>query len=90
MPTPLDRATSARAPFFAFAAIVTGVAAWSIWGNDILPSADPTGDPESWTHAQCMTWLNNRNLHPSALATREVLVERVKDNLRNRGSGGAQ
>ncbi|KAJ4347470.1 hypothetical protein N0V95_005391 [Ascochyta clinopodiicola] len=43
MPTPLDRATSQRAPFFAFAALVTGVAAWSIWGQDLFPSSDPTG-----------------------------------------------
>ncbi|KAF1950423.1 hypothetical protein CC80DRAFT_496859 [Byssothecium circinans] len=82
MPTPLDRATSSRTPFFAFAAIITGVAAWTIWGNDIFPSQDPTGDPESWTHEQCLTWLNKRNLHPSPLATRDVLLERVRDNMR--------
>jgi hypothetical protein len=43
MPTPLDRATNQRGPFLAFAAIVTGVAAWSIWGQDMFPSSDPTG-----------------------------------------------
>ena len=43
MPTALDRATNQRGPFLAFAAIVTGVAAWSIWGQDIFPSSDPTG-----------------------------------------------
>jgi hypothetical protein len=32
-----------QAPFFAFAALVTGVAAWSIWGQDIFPSGDPSG-----------------------------------------------
>lgn len=35
--------TSAQGPFFAFAAVVAGVAAWSIWGQDIFPSQDPTG-----------------------------------------------
>lgn len=34
---------AAQGPFFAFAAIVAGVAAWSIWGQDIFPSSDPTG-----------------------------------------------
>ncbi|KAF2644152.1 hypothetical protein P280DRAFT_515120 [Massarina eburnea CBS 473.64] len=43
MPTALDRTMTPRAPFFAFAAIITGAAAWSIWGNDIFPSQDPTG-----------------------------------------------
>ena len=32
-----------QAPFFAFAAIVTGVAAWSIWGADLFPGQDPKG-----------------------------------------------
>ncbi|KAF2708571.1 hypothetical protein K504DRAFT_407529 [Pleomassaria siparia CBS 279.74] len=82
MPTPLDRAINQRAPFFAFAAIVTGVAAWSIWGSDIFPSQDPSGDPETWTHEQCSTWLRNRNLHPSPLATTAELLERVKANMR--------
>ncbi|KAF2201834.1 hypothetical protein GQ43DRAFT_440214 [Delitschia confertaspora ATCC 74209] len=82
MPTPLDRATNSRAPFFAFAAIVTGVAAWSIWGGDIFPSSDPTGDPTNWTHEEATRWLNNRNLHPSPLATTAELVERVKANMR--------
>ncbi|KAL5448535.1 hypothetical protein PMIN07_009348 [Paraphaeosphaeria minitans] len=57
MPTPIDRAVSQRGPFLAFAAIVTGVAAWSIWGEDLFPSQDPNGDPEIWTHEQCVTWL---------------------------------
>ncbi|KAL5122009.1 hypothetical protein ACEQ8H_000225 [Pleosporales sp. CAS-2024a] len=43
MPTPIDRAVSQRGPFFAFAAVITGVAAWSIWGQDLFPSRDPTG-----------------------------------------------
>ncbi|KAH8731448.1 hypothetical protein GQ44DRAFT_698759 [Phaeosphaeriaceae sp. PMI808] len=82
MPTPLDRATNQRAPFFAFAALVTGVAAWSIWGQDLFPSSDPTGDPEAWTHEQCVAWLKNRNLHPSPLATTAELLERIKANMR--------
>jgi hypothetical protein len=32
-----------QGPFFAFAAVVAGVAAWSIWGQDLFPSQDPTG-----------------------------------------------
>ncbi|EAT88854.1 hypothetical protein HBI56_039410 [Parastagonospora nodorum] len=82
MPTPIDRAVSQRGPFFAFAAVITGVAAWSIWGQDLFPSRDPTGDPDTWTHEQCVTWLNNRNLHPSALATTAELLERIKANMR--------
>jgi hypothetical protein len=35
--------TVGQGPFFAFAAVVAGVAAWSIWGQDIFPSQDPTG-----------------------------------------------
>ncbi|CAG5183375.1 uncharacterized protein ALTATR162_LOCUS10550 [Alternaria atra] len=65
MPTPIDRAVQQRGPFFAFAAVVAGVAAWSIWGQDIFPSQDPTGDPETWTHDQCITWLK----HPWLLST---------------------
>ncbi|OCK77238.1 hypothetical protein K432DRAFT_384850 [Lepidopterella palustris CBS 459.81] len=84
MPTPIDRATQSRGPFFVFAAIVTAVAAWSIWGtSDIFPAQpDPTGDPSSWTADECRQWLNNRDLHPSPLATSAELLERVKDNLR--------
>ncbi|KAJ4314921.1 hypothetical protein N0V94_006225 [Neodidymelliopsis sp. IMI 364377] len=99
MPTPLDRATGQRVgdfwswnliyvgPFFAFAALVTGVAAWSIWGQDLFPSADPTGDPETWTHDQCIAWLNHRNLHPSPLATTAELLERIKANMRTARDG---
>ncbi|KAF2876464.1 hypothetical protein BDV95DRAFT_602442 [Massariosphaeria phaeospora] len=82
MPTPLDRATGGRTPFLAFAAIVTGVAAWSIWGQDIFPSQDPAGHPDTWTHEQCVVFLRNRNLHPSPLATTAELLERVKANMR--------
>lgn len=84
MPTPLDRATQSRGPFFAFAAIVTAVAAWSIWGpSDIFPAEpDPTGDPENWSSTELRRWLNNRNLHPNSLATSAELLERVKANMR--------
>ncbi|PSN64845.1 hypothetical protein BS50DRAFT_45996 [Corynespora cassiicola Philippines] len=81
MPTPLDRATNSRGLFFTFAAVVTGVAAWSIWGQDMFPSSDPTGDPETWTHDELTTWLRNRNLHPSPVATSAELLERVKANM---------
>ncbi|KAL5391332.1 hypothetical protein DPSP01_001207 [Paraphaeosphaeria sporulosa] len=87
MPTPIDRAVSQRGPFLAFAAIVTGVAAWSIWGEDLFPSQDPKGDPETWTHEQCVTWLKKRNLHPSPLATTPELLERIKANMRIAKSG---
>lgn len=50
--------------FMGFAAIVTGVAAWSIWGGDIFPGAeDPKGAPESWTEEEMLRWL--RNVSPS-------------------------
>jgi hypothetical protein len=38
-----SNAESKKAPLFAFGAIVTGIAAWSIWGSDIFPSTDPSG-----------------------------------------------
>ncbi|KAA8623083.1 hypothetical protein PtrSN002B_004601 [Pyrenophora tritici-repentis] len=82
MPTPIDRAVQQRGPFFAFAAVVAGVAVWSIWGQDMFPSQDPTGDPETWTHEQCTTWLKHRNLHPSPLSTTAELLERIKANMR--------
>ncbi|KAF2683232.1 hypothetical protein K458DRAFT_340147 [Lentithecium fluviatile CBS 122367] len=82
MPTALDRATNQRGPFIAFAAIITGVAAWSIWGQDLFPSSDPVGEPETWTHDQCITWMKKRNLHPSPLSTTAELIERIKANMR--------
>ncbi|BDD58552.1 hypothetical protein MAP00_003820 [Monascus purpureus] len=66
-----------------FAGMVTAVAAWSIWGNEMFPSEkDPTGDPEDWTVDEMKTWLRLRGLFPSSKATREELLERVKANLR--------
>ncbi|KAF2441161.1 hypothetical protein P171DRAFT_434838 [Karstenula rhodostoma CBS 690.94] len=87
MPTPIDRAVSQRGPFLAFAAIITGVAAWSIWGEDLFPSQDPKGDPATWTHEECVIWLKKRNLHPSPLATTAELLERIKANMRMATSG---
>ncbi|CAG8090566.1 unnamed protein product [Penicillium salamii] len=44
MPTPLDRALNSKNLFLGFAGMVTAVAAFSIWGSDVLPAqADPTG-----------------------------------------------
>ena len=43
-----------------FAAVVTGVAAWSIWGGDMFPAqADPTGEPEDWSEEDMRRWLNS-------------------------------
>ena len=42
-----------------FAALVTGVAAWSIWGGDMFPQAeDPKGEPETWSEEDMKRWLN--------------------------------
>lgn len=38
-----SNAETKKAPLFAFGAIVTGIAAWTIWGSDIFPSTDPSG-----------------------------------------------
>ncbi|KAL2068702.1 hypothetical protein VTL71DRAFT_15040 [Oculimacula yallundae] len=58
MPTPLDRALNSKNTFLAFGGIVTAVAAWSIWGQDMFPKeADPSGDPETWTYEEMRRWL---------------------------------
>ncbi|KAJ5860845.1 uncharacterized protein N7529_008155 [Penicillium soppii] len=63
--------------------MVTAVAAFSIWGSDVLPAqADPTGNPEDWTLDEIKRWLRARGLLPNESATREELLERVKANLR--------
>ncbi|KAJ5486169.1 hypothetical protein N7530_000469 [Penicillium desertorum] len=63
--------------------MVTAVAAYTIFGSDILPAqADPTGDPENWTMDEMRRWLQARGLLPNEAATREELLERVKANLR--------
>ncbi|KAE8452421.1 hypothetical protein EG329_000323 [Mollisiaceae sp. DMI_Dod_QoI] len=83
MPTPLDRALNSKNTFLAFTGIVTAVAAWSIWGQDMFPKeGDPTGDPETWTREELRRWLSARNLHPNSKDTQEELLERVKANLR--------
>jgi len=85
MPTPLDRALQSKSAFLGFAGIVTAVAAWTIWGQDsIFPQEpDPKGDPETWTQEELRRWLNNRRLLPSSSATKEELLRRVKDNMRD-------
>ncbi|KAJ5352510.1 hypothetical protein N7541_003334 [Penicillium brevicompactum] len=83
MPTPLDRALNSKNLFLGFAGMVTAVAAFSIWGSDVLPAqADPTGNPEDWTMDEITRWLRARGLLPNENATREELLERVKANLR--------
>ncbi|KAH8757760.1 hypothetical protein BGZ57DRAFT_771701 [Hyaloscypha finlandica] len=80
MPTPLDKALNSKV---LFGGIVTAVAAWSIWGQNIFPKeGDPTGDPEKWTREELRRWLAARNLHPSPNDTDEQLLERVKANMR--------
>ena len=51
---PRTYAKTIQGPFFAFAAVVAGVAAWSIWGQDIFPSQDPTGG--ALLHSNISTW----------------------------------
>ncbi|KAL2040184.1 hypothetical protein N7G274_007087 [Stereocaulon virgatum] len=82
MPTPLDRAMQSRNAFLGFAGIVTAVAAWSIWGGEMFPAADPTGDPEMWADSELRTWLDKRGLLPAERATREELLERVRANVK--------
>ncbi|KAK1783581.1 hypothetical protein QBC45DRAFT_399755 [Copromyces sp. CBS 386.78] len=84
MPTPLDKALRSRNAFLAFAGIVTGVAAWSIWGSDVFPQdqSDPKGNPEEWTREEMRRWLTLRNLHPQESDTREQLLERIQANMR--------
>ncbi|KAF3403053.1 hypothetical protein DPV78_004328 [Talaromyces pinophilus] len=83
MPTQLDKALSSKNLLLGFAGIVTAVSAWSIWGSDMFPAEpDPKGEPEEWTTEELKRWLRARNLMPSDKASREVLIERVKANLR--------
>jgi len=82
MPTPLDKALQSKNLFFGFAGLVTAVAAWSIWGDDLFPQAhDPKGDPEKWTDAELRQWLHARHLEPGT-GTREELLARVLANMR--------
>ncbi|QIX00103.1 hypothetical protein AMS68_005620 [Peltaster fructicola] len=83
MPTPIDRAMDSRNLFMGFAALVTGVAAWTIWGGDMFPQAeDPKGEPEKWTDEEMRRWLRSRNLLPTGKETRAELLTRIKANLR--------
>jgi hypothetical protein len=50
--------------FLGFAGIITAVAAWSIWGQDMFPrQEDPKGDPENWTEDEMRRWLNAVSLN---------------------------
>ncbi|EYE94885.1 Ish1 domain-containing protein [Aspergillus ruber CBS 135680] len=89
MPTPLDRAMNSKNLFLGFTGMISAAAVWAIWGNDMFPAEqDPTGDPEDWTADELKRWLRLRGLLPSARATREELLERVKANLRVPRSSG--
>ncbi|KAI6804327.1 hypothetical protein KC332_g9111 [Hortaea werneckii] len=80
--TPIDRAMNSRNFFFGFAAVITGVAAWSIWGGDMFPQgAEPKGDPRNWTEEEMRAWLDARGLFPGQAATKEELLARVEANL---------
>ncbi|QDS72738.1 hypothetical protein FKW77_003936 [Venturia effusa] len=85
MPTPLDRALQSKNAFFGFAGIITAVAAWTIWGQDSMfpKEADPKGNPETWSHEELRRWLNNRQLLPDSSHSKEQLLQRVKDNMRD-------
>ncbi|KAH7632881.1 hypothetical protein SMAC4_13274 [Sordaria macrospora] len=76
--------SASKNAFLAFAGIVTGVAAWSIWGSDVFPQdqSDPKGNPEEWTREEMRRWLTLRNLHPQESDTREQLLERIQANMR--------
>ncbi|KAH9844499.1 ORF (Precursor) [Teratosphaeria destructans] len=83
MPTPIDRAMNSRNLFLGFAGIVTAVAAWGIWGQDLFPKEeDPKGEPETWSEDEMRRWLNSRNLMAGSTATREDLLARVRANMR--------
>ncbi|TQS35649.1 hypothetical protein Golomagni_03926 [Golovinomyces magnicellulatus] len=83
MPTSLDRALNQRSSLFAFTGIITGIAAWMILFQDIFPKAsDPAGNPETWTRDELMRWLAARDLQPNDNDSNEVLLERVKCNLK--------
>ncbi|KAK4103959.1 hypothetical protein N658DRAFT_493437 [Parathielavia hyrcaniae] len=72
-----------KGTFLAFAGLVTGVAAWAIWGGDMFPAeSDPKGDPETWSKEELRRWLAARNLHPQSSDSREQLLERVQANMR--------
>lgn len=50
--------------FLGFAALITGVAAYSIWGQDMFPrEQDPRGEPETWTADQLRKWLESVSVH---------------------------
>ncbi|CAG8929711.1 unnamed protein product [Penicillium salamii] len=69
MPTPLDRALNSKNLFLGFAGMVTAVAAFSIWGSDVLPAqADPTGNPDDWTLDDITRWLRAVCLNPAQSA----------------------
>ncbi|PBP15592.1 hypothetical protein BUE80_DR013671 [Diplocarpon rosae] len=83
MLTPLDRALNSKLTYIVFTGIVTAVAAWSIWGQDMFPKeSDPTGEPDNWTYEEMRRWLASRNLHPNSKDNRQQLLERVKANMR--------
>ncbi|SMR57473.1 unnamed protein product [Zymoseptoria tritici ST99CH_3D1] len=85
MPTPLDNALHSKNLFLGFAALVTGVTAWSIWGQDMFPAQEekPTGAPETWTKGQLKQWLSSRGVVVEESSTKDQLVAIVKTILDN-------
>lgn len=51
--------------FLGFAALITGVTMYSIWGQDMFPrEEDPRGEPETWTADQMRRWLESVSEDP--------------------------
>jgi len=46
--------------FLGFAGLITGVAVWSIWGQDMFPKPEePKSKPEEWSDEQLLSWLKH-------------------------------
>nr|OQO24540.1 hypothetical protein B0A51_06789 [Rachicladosporium sp. CCFEE 5018] len=83
MPTPIDRALQSKNLFLDFGALVTAVAAWGIWGQDMFPTS---GNPEMWTENECRRWLGARG----QTSTSEEDVEALRIRVRRAMDGGTK
>ncbi|CZT18446.1 uncharacterized protein RCC_04291 [Ramularia collo-cygni] len=82
MPTPLDRALNSKNMVLGFAALISGVAMYSIWGQDMFPrEQDPAGEPETWTADQQRKFLESRGLATGPTTTSAELIAMVRANL---------
>lgn len=69
--------------FLGFAAVITGVAAWSIWGGDMFPQQEePKGDPRNWSEEDMRRWLDNvsSHRHVSVETTRNCTNENLRED----------